>query len=283
MYHMARIAVTGARGFVAGRLRRLLARRGDEVVLVSRGDPAPVPGEHVAGVSGYAGLARALRGADALVHLAGVGRQTADGSFCSVNEALVRDVARACKGARVRRIVHVSGLGASPTSGLAYFVSKHMGERAITESGVDHVVFRPSYIVGRGDPLGRHLRARARSGRLVIPGSGRWPLQPIHVDDAARILADAATSARYGGRTLDLVGPDRISFRRYAALFCPGARIESVPLEGALRDAVAGGDPGVDDLSIMVSGITGDHGTLAGLHGAPFRRVVRLLEAGRRL
>ena len=282
-----RTAVSGASGFVARNLRALLASRGIPVTCISRGRVRLRRGEEAAASPSYseADLLPALRRCGALVHLAGSGR-AAPPRYSDSNAGLAARMARMCRRAGVRRIVYLSGLGASPRAATAYFASKYEAERAVALSGVQYTVFRPSFIMGRGDPLSRRLRGqmRRRAGRLAVPGSGEYEMQPIHVGDACEAIAAAAAGLRPGlaNATVDLVGPDVVTYNELLS----GVRhagIDRIGLEEAYRAAVR--DPaaefGPDDLNILVGGFTGDFGRLRRLAGmGRFRGYGEALEAG---
>lgn len=253
------VAVTGASGYVGRNLRRHLASRGIRAVCLSRQRLAPRRTEAcVAGPWASARAARALRSCRAMVHLAGVGRHSGRGGY-SQNAALAEEAVRACRRSRVPKIVFVSGLGADSRA-TAYFASKMAAERAISQSGIAHAIFRASYIVGRGDALSSKVRRMARAGGVVVPGTGRYAMQPIHIDDACAVLAGEAL--RPGSRrTLDLVGPDRVTYRRLVAALAGPRAVRTVPMEAALREAARGARAAydIDELAILAGGFVGDH------------------------
>ena len=254
-----KIAVTGASGFVA---RAFAAHAGarHELVGISRGGTG----------YGAASMARAMRGCEAVVHLAGSGKPDGWGY---ANAQLTDVVARAARRAGARRLVYLSGLGASAKSTSAYFASKFEAERLVRSSGLEYAVLRPSYIVGGSDYLTRSLRSQARRGEVLVPGDGSYELQPILADDAARVIENAARGGRFAGRALDLVGPAKISFARYVRFFLrssgSSASVKHVPLGEALRLAVSGRFPySADDMCILLGGFEGDYKKLRRAHGA---------------
>lgn len=256
------VAVTGATGYVGRNLRRHLARAGIRAVCLARRPlRARATEAVVTGPWASARAARALRSCRAMVHLAGVGRHSGPGGY-SQNVALAEDAVRACRRARVPKIVFVSGLGAA-SGATGYFASKLAAERAITRSGIAHAVFRASYIVGRGDALSSKVRRMARAGSVVVPGTGRYLIQPIHIDDACAVLA-AEAMRRGPRRALDLVGPERVTYGRFAAALAGTARLRRVPMESALRDAARGARAAydIDELAILAGGFVGDHARL---------------------
>lgn len=268
---MAKIAITGATGYVARNLRRLLARNHIRTVCIARRDFAAAGSEQKIVTSDYD--LPVLRGCSCLVHLAGSGYPSQDSSMESANAGLAGRVISACKRSGIGRIIFTSGLGVSPRPTTSYFASKYRAEQEIISSGLEYVIFRPSYIVGRADPLSRNIQKQLRRGQVVIPGSGRYMLQPVMIDDAVSVLHQATYTPRYAGRTLDLVGPKTISFARFVRLYAPDSKIRRVPLERVMQQAVFGrGSPYMpDDLAILVGGFTGDHDRLARLSGIDFK------------
>ena len=295
------VAVTGAGGYVARRLRERLSRAGARTVCVSRRRLRRLfPAERHVLTDGYSAddLAAALEGCSALVHLAGSGRVGPDGApYCETNGAVAARAAAACdkaasaagrgrgrRGRGMERIVYLSGLGVSASPTTSYFASKLSAERALASSAVPCTVLRPSFIVGRGDPLSRSLARQARRyGAVLVPGSGPHRTQPVHIDDACAALLAALRLPRLAGAVLDLVGPRTVPYRRLAAALAPpGAPLRTVPLAEAYRSALR--DPsyayGVDDLDIIVGGFTGDHEGLRRAAGlGPFTETEYVLRA----
>ena len=293
------VAVTGASGYVARHLRERLYRAGTRAVCVSRRrllGGRLFPGERPVEAPGYSagGLEAALEGCSAVVHLAGSGRVGPSGApYSESNAAVAARVAAACRaaaagsrgsrgssGSGMRRIVYLSGLGVSARPTTSYFASKLSAERALAASGVPCTILRPSFIVGRGDPLSRSLARQARRyGAVLVPGSGPHQTQPIHIDDACSAVLAALALPRLAGAALDLVGPRAVPYRSLAAALAPpGAPLRTVPLAEAYRSALR--DPsyayGTDDLDVIVGGFTGDHARLRRAAGlGPFADALR--------
>jgi NADH dehydrogenase len=136
-------------------------------------------------------------------------RQSRRQTFHDVHFRGMRHLVEACRARRVRRVVHVSALGASPVSRSAFLRAKYLGEEVVRRSLLDVTVLRPAPIYGPGDdfvvPLARML------GRLPVaplPGRGRLRLQPIAVGDVARAAAAALARDRTVGEVYDLPGPE---------------------------------------------------------------------------
>ncbi|RNJ80749.1 MAG: NAD-dependent epimerase/dehydratase family protein [Nitrosopumilus sp. B06] len=281
---VVRITVTGASGFVARHLRGHLLQNGVDTVSISRNNFALLKGEQKIISQDYEkGVLSGIRGSDALIHLVGIGRQSVQNRYGTVNTGITENVIRLCKKAGIKRIIYLSGLGVSSGTQLEYFISKYNAEQMIKKSGLDYVIFRPSYIVGGDDPLSCHLKKQIKNKVIEIPGSGRYSFQPIHIGDVAQILLDSATKGRFRNKTLDLVGPERITFGKYVRLFSPKTRIQKIDLEKAYHTAMTspGQEPGVDDLNIMVGSFEGNHEKLADTAGIKFQSVVNILKSGR--
>ena len=255
---MSRVAITGAGGFVGRHVASAASARGLDVVGVVRSEKAAETvrraGARPAFVSGLeeGALAAALEGAAAVVHLAQIGSEREGASYDGVNVAGTRAVAAAAARAGVGRAVFLSGLGVarfgqSRRCTSRYFLSKLAAEVELYRSSLDVAVFRPSYIVGPGNPFLQSLLAELGAGEVEVVGDGGYRLQPVAVRDAAEAVLETALD---GGpsrwRVFDLVGPEAVSYRalldRLAARSGTGGfRVRTVPVEEADRQAAAEG------------------------------------------
>lgn len=120
--------------------------------------------------------------------------------------------------ARVERIVHVSIANPSIDSPLPYFRGKALVETTLAQSGLRHSIVRPTWIFGgERDVLTNNIAwILRRTPVFALPGSGRYLVQPVHVDDLARICIEAAVSDR--DLVIDAAGPETMSFRELVAL-----------------------------------------------------------------
>ena len=118
----------------------------------------------------------------------------------------------AARRAGVARIVHVSIANPSIDSPLPYYRGKALVEEALAISGVRYAIVRPTFFFGGGrDILVNNIAWILRRVPLfVVPGDGRYPVQPIHVDDFAHICLGAADAP--GDVIMDAAGRDAISF-----------------------------------------------------------------------
>ena len=214
------IAVVGATGFVGSHLVPHLVKRGHRVIAISRGGRRlPGWGEAVepraADVTSGA-FDEALEGADAVVHLVAIPRETGGRRFEEVNVRGTGRVIAAAQRVGARRFVHLSVLGVADDPKLAYLHSKWRGEDAVRSSGLDWVVLRPSLMFGTGDGFFRLIRTTLRwwsPGVVVIPGKGDARFQPLSVDDLAIAVEKSLTEAGRSGSVYELGGPAWLTYR----------------------------------------------------------------------
>ena len=293
-----KIAIMGAGGYIGRNLRRVAAElydveiaalSQDDVIAFYFGDAAFDRGPRRDDNEDLWAAVDIIRGSDALVNLAGSGRQSAMSTFSASIETPASIAAFLCRHAGIPRIIYVSGLGASARSPVAYLASKYRAEMAVGGSGLDYVIFRPSYVVGRGDHLASYVLSHVGTGIRPEPADVYEcyaRMQPIHVDDAAAAILWGALEAPPARMTLDLVGPDRVPFYDYMSMV---SRACSVPLNPVTMEqayARALGDPegaafGVDDLGIITGGYTANPRKLVRATGISPRSVVSMLESGR--
>ncbi len=124
---------------------------------------------------------------------------------------------RAAEIAGVERIVHVSITNPDADSPLPYFRGKALVEEAIRNARFHYAIVRPTVVFGAEDILINNMAFLLRRLPLfLIPGTGQYRLQPIYVEDLARIAVDAANAA--GDVVIDAVGPETFSFEELVRL-----------------------------------------------------------------
>jgi NADH dehydrogenase len=158
-------------------------------------------------------LRRAADGAQAVVHLVALPPFADPEETRRTMEQGTRDLLAAAKEAGVQRFVLMSGLGTSEQSKdiSTYYHAKWDEEQALKESGLEHTIFRPSFIFGRdGGMLPTLIRLNRWSP--VVPVAGTRKFQPIWVDDVAAYFAAGLSSAVAAGQTFELGGPDIVTF-----------------------------------------------------------------------
>jgi len=217
--------VTGGTGFVGPRIVHALRERELPVRSLVRGSSdrsaatlASWGSELVPGDMGdAASLRRAVEGAEVVVHLVSI-RQGSDEDFRRVMDRGTRDLVDAAKEAGVRRFVLMSALGTSEETKdlVPYYRSKWEMEQAVRGSGIEHVIFRPSFVFARDGGILPTFRRLARVAPVTpIIGSGRQRIQPIWVDDVAAYFAAGVDKPEAANRTFELGGPDAVTWNEF--------------------------------------------------------------------
>jgi uncharacterized protein YbjT (DUF2867 family) len=217
------VLVTGGTGFIGPHVVHALRAKETPVRALVR-DPAHATRLAAWGVELAAGdvtdpasLRAACEGVDAVVHLVAIirGKPT---DFERVMSEGTRNVVAAAQEAGVRRFVLASALGLDERSkdAVPYFAAKGEMERAVKESGLEHVILRPSFVFGRdGGVLPTFVRLARLAPVTPIIGSGRRRLQPIWVEDLAEYYALALTESAAANRTFQLGGPEAVSWNEF--------------------------------------------------------------------
>jgi NADH dehydrogenase len=186
-------------------------------------------------------LSRSLSGVTTLYNTYWVRFDHGNATFAAAL-ANSRALFHAARRAGVRRIVHLSIANPSADSPLPYYRGKALVEHALAEVGVRFSIVRPTWIFG-GQPeiLANNIAWILRHMPLfAIPGDGRYPVQPVHIDDLARICLDAASAE--DDLIVDAAGPETLSFielvhavRRATGSRAPILQLPSVGMATAAR------------------------------------------------
>ena len=161
-------------------------------------------------------VAAACEGADAVINLVGLLAPSGKQSFDAVHVAGAKAVAQAARKAGVKRLVHLSAIGADRKSPALYARTKAEGEAAILEYFPDAIILRPSIVFGPEDEFFNRFAAMARiSPFLPLIGGGKTRFQPVFVGDLATAI-EAAASGEAGkpGTIYEIGGPEIATFRQ---------------------------------------------------------------------
>ena len=219
---MRNVLVLGGSGFVGRHVCEVLNRAGVYVTVVTRRLPArsvqmlPFVTVIQANVHDSTVLAELVRGHDAVVNLIAIlhGDRAA---FDKVHVQLPRQLAHACVQAGVKRLVHVSALGADQHGPSLYQRSKAQGEAALQSEvvhGLELTVLRPGVIFGQDDAFIR-LFARLQAAVPLVPLAGASTrFQPVWVQDVAHALVYALQHRETIGQVYELVGPEIFTLKQ---------------------------------------------------------------------
>ena len=212
------VLVTGGTGALGSILVNRLADEGLAVRVFSRRatrvNLAPGIQPFDGDIRDQSALLPALAGTDAVVHLAGILResgrtQTFDGVFREGTVAVIE----AARKAGVRRLIHVTGFGADPNSPDAFTRARGLAEKATEASGLEWTIIRPSVVFGiRGSMFDRMTRSVKQTAPFAIVPLKNGMFQPLWRDDVADCIVAPLRDDETAGRVYVLGGPDAWSY-----------------------------------------------------------------------
>ena len=239
---MAKILVSGATGYIGGRLVPSLLDAGHDVRCLAR-TPAKLSGvewvdlvEVVKGdVNDAASLDVAMDGVDVAFYLIHSMGET--GAFAAADREAATEFREACARAGVARIVYLGGLGADDDPNLSVHLrSRHEVGEVLAAGPTPVTELRAALIIGAGSASFEMLRYLVE----VLPAmvTPRWidnRCQPIAVRDVLRWLVLAAGRTGTGAEVIEVGGPDVVTYREMMATYAevaglPRRWVVSVPV-----------------------------------------------------
>jgi len=273
------VAVTGANGFVGKNVRKFLYKNKVRVLGISRKNFGKYSTETKAQSKNLLEqrLQKKLKNYDALVHLIGIGIESSGSTFEEINVNLTKNTIKLCKKSGIKKIIYISGLGVSKNNTSNYFTSKYKAEQEIINSGLDYTIFRASYIIGKTDHLTKSLSKQMKKGVIIIPGSGKYQLQPIFVEDVAKIILKSIVEKNFSKKILDLVGPRKISFEDFVKLFSKNTKVKFKKIN--LKNVYDEGTYSSESLDLLIGDYTSDMTQLQKLASIKLTPVEKFLES----
>lgn len=211
------ILITGASGYVGGRLLSLLESTGHQVRCLARRPenllPRVAPGTQVVAgdVMDRASLDAALQGIDTAYYL--VHSMGHDRDFERLDREAATNFAEAAKRAGVRRIVYLGGLGDSTGKLSKHLRSRHETGECLRGSQIQVIEFRASIVIGSGSLSFELIRALVQ--RLPVMICPRWVrvmAQPIAIEDLLDYLVAALELPHGESKIYEIGGPDQVSY-----------------------------------------------------------------------
>ena len=216
------ISVLGGSGFVGSAIVAKLDSAGYKVkVITRRRDTAKhlflLPNVQVVecNVFDYHDLSATLRGSDAVINLIGILHQSRRLSFNTVHHQLPAQLGKICVDLNIKRLVHMSSLGAEKQAPSQYLQSKATGEAALAslQNKLNITVFKPSIIFGRGDSFINLFATLIKWLPAVMLAKPDAKFQPVWVEDVATCFVACIHNIDTYGKTYELAGPKIYTFR----------------------------------------------------------------------
>jgi len=240
------VCVLGGGGFVGHHVVSRLVAQGWQVTVPTRRrqrirDLLVLPTVEVieADIHDPATLEQLFDGQDAVINLVGI-LHGSHKDFIRSHVKLPHKVMDACRAAGVRRLLHMSALGADTGSRSFYQHSKGEGERLVLEPSRGHdldvTVFRPSVIFGPGDSFLNLFAGLLKLAPVVPLANARARFQPVHVADVARAYAEAIEDPDTYGQAYSLCGPKVYSLEELVRLVADtlGLQRTVLPLDAGM-------------------------------------------------
>ena len=218
-----KVLVLGGTGFVGCHVCEALSRQGHSITVPTRGLPARsveiIPGLDVvvADIHDPVTLQNLVRGQDTVVNLVAI-LHGDEAAYDHVHVQLLRKLAKACKQEQVKRLVHISALGAGEHAPSMYQRSKARGEAvlmaAAQTSDLSLTVIRPSVIFGEDDHFITLFAKLQRMFPFMPLASAQTRFQPVWVQDVARAIVACVEDPATAGKVYELCGPEVLTLKQ---------------------------------------------------------------------
>jgi NADH dehydrogenase len=221
---MKKILILGGTGFVGTHVcEKLVKQHCSVTVATRRSDNARhlqlLPLLEVAEVNVHdpAALTALVAGHDAVVNLVAILHGT-EAAFDRAHVQLPQKLVQACRASGVRRIVHISALGASPSSASLYQRSKARGEAVLLASKLDVTLLRPSVIFGAEDKFLNTFAALQATLPVIPLAASGARFQPVWVEDVASAVVYCLPDSHTIGQIFEACGPEVFTLKELVQL-----------------------------------------------------------------
>jgi len=214
-----RVLILGGTGFVGRHVCEKLTRMGCSMTVITRRASQAAAIQNLPRVRVLEGdvynsayLAECMAHHDVVINLIAI-LHGSEAAFDKAHVQLPQVIAQACHASGVKRLIHISALGASMDGPSTYQRSKAKGEAVLKQAGLDLTLLQPSVIFGADDKF-LNLFAQLQQIAPVVPLAGASTrFQPVWVEDVASAVAHCVMHTKTHGLTYEICGPDIWSLR----------------------------------------------------------------------
>lgn len=226
--------VSGGTGFIGNILIRHLTDLGYPVKLLIRPSkttpalPKGLPLEvTVTDLNDERGLRAAMKGVDAVYHLASAESLGRKAELTKVDIQGTQSVVNAAAQAKIDRFFYLSHLDADQTSAFPLLKAKGIAENFIKSSGIPYTIFRSSVAFGKGDHFtnGLAFLLKVSPYYVMLPDQGSTLLQPIWVEDLATVMTWSLDLPATINQTIEVGGPEYLSLLQISKMIASAIRI----------------------------------------------------------
>ena len=213
------ILVTGGTGFVGSHLikrlaseriqTRCLARKTSDIEKLKELGIEVAYGD----VLDKESLKKAVEDVETVIHLVGIIVEKKGATFEIIHTQGTKNLVDASKAAGVQRFIYISALGARENARSRYHKTKWEAERAVINSGMEYVIFRPSIMIGEGGEFITMLSKIVRWAPIIPIIDGESKVQPIYVENTVDCIIKSLTDTKTTNRIFEIAGPDQITYK----------------------------------------------------------------------
>jgi NADH dehydrogenase len=209
-----RVLILGGTGFVGRHVCEKLTRLGCSMTVITRRASQAAAIQNLPRVRVLEGdvynavfLAQCMAQHDVVINLIAI-LHGSEQAFDKAHVQLPTIISQACQQSGLKRLIHISALGASLEGPSLYQRSKAQGEAVLHQAGLDLTILQPSVIFGANDKF-LNLFAQLQQITPVVPLAGASTrFQAVWVEDVAAAVAHCVMNASTAGHTYEICGPD---------------------------------------------------------------------------
>jgi NADH dehydrogenase len=249
---MKTITIFGGTGFIGSHLIPVLLAKNYRLKLVSREAKLPSKLQQVgtneqiiqikASFNDFHSIVEAVTGADIVINLIGILNEQGSQTFESIHIEIIKKLVEACKSQNVKRLIHISALGANIHANSKYLQSKGRAEQIISENFLQYTILKPSLVYGPGDiSINSFAQMMLKAPILPLFLNGEAIFQPVYVKDLANAILFSVENNDSISKVYELGGDEIVTMRqllekisRYLA-----KKIYFIPLANWLSEILA--------------------------------------------